>query len=432
MSKKYKISLSLFAIFLLAILVELLRSTFSKSGDFIGYVLVGNYVLDGENIYTDSLINTWPPFFSIVSVPIAIIDNFSQEIVRFLWLSGSLIAMYGIINYLTLLTTGKTVTLFPIKSNITISENKISFIHWIVLLPLIISLRYILENLNNIQINIYMLFFALSSIYFYTKNKNLASALLLSFSISIKVYTVFLLLYFLFKREFKLVGLTILFCLGFALVPFLVFGYEQTIEYYTFWYKNSVEPLSSIGHKNQSVFAMIRSLISHESRGINQPLNEEIYINIFNFPLENIKLISYALIGFSALPVMFLFRKKITERTGLKSFIEYALVLNVIPILSPLAWKAYFIFLFPSYFLNYLFIYQYKNQLSKRLNFFIKVNYYASIILTVFSSELFTGKYFSDIMELFASITIGSILIAINLLIFFSYYHKFEKKYSSS
>jgi hypothetical protein len=107
MSKKYRFGLTLVILVFLVLFVELIRDVLIRDGDFIGYVLVGNLTLQGQNIYKDYLINTWPPFFSIVSVPIAIIDNVSHYLSRFLWLSASLFAMFAVINYTTKMTMEK-------------------------------------------------------------------------------------------------------------------------------------------------------------------------------------------------------------------------------------------------------------------------------------------------------------------------------------
>ncbi len=428
LDKKYKFSRILLILIIIVLTFELFRDTFTKTGDFIGYVLVGNHVMKGENIYTNPLINTWPPFFSIASVPIAIVDNFNKYLVRFIWLSLSILAMYKVIKYVVKMTIRKQITLFPINNDNIFSQYKINVLHWLILVPVMVILRYWLDNLANIQINIFMLFFAVMTIYFFTQNKDILAALILAFSISLKVYTIFLLLYFIVKREYKISLFTILFTFAFASIPFLVFGIEQTLDYYSFWYHSAVEPFASVAHKNQSFFSMLRSLLTHESPGVNQPLNKEIYINILNLPLQEVKIVSYTLLAIAGAIVLFIFRKKIETRDSLKNFMEYALVLTVIPILSPLAWKAYFIFLFPAYFLNYLFIYNYKNRLNIKLYYLLKVFYFLSIILTVFSTELFLGSYWSDMMEVYSAITIGTILIAINIIIIYIFYDKFVKE----
>ncbi len=430
MSKKYRFGLTLVILVFLVLFVELIRDVLIRDGDFIGYVLVGNLTLQGQNIYKDHLINTWPPFFSIVSVPIAIIDNVSHYLSRFLWLSASLFAMFAVINYTAKMTIEKKLTLFQIRSGKTITNEKISLAHYIVVVPLLLSLRYIMDNMSNIQINILILAMAMASLYFFTKNKIILASFILAFSISIKVITVFLLLYFLVKREFKIASYTFLFCILFALVPFLVYGFGQTLDYYDFWYHSNIEPFASVAHKNQSYFSMMRSFLTHESPGVNQPLNKEFYINIVNLPIEKVRLISYAILAIAALPVIYLFREKLINRSSQKSFIEYAFILCIIPILSPLAWKAYFIFLFPAWFVSYLFIYQYNNSLNKRSLNSIKILFFGSIVLTVFTSNLFVGDL-SRWFELFSSITIGTILLSLNLLVIYINYDKFNKALKS-
>ena len=428
MNKKYKFSLILFSVIILAIAIELLRDALTREGDFAGYVAVGNWVLKGWNIYSQRSINTWPPFFSIVTVPIAILNNLNIYLVRFLWLAGSVIAMFYIMNYTTLITLNKKISIFPNKSGKIISQNDISIFHWVVLIPLLYVLRYLLDNLSNIQINVFMLLFAVSSIYFFTKNKNILAAFLLSFSISIKVYTVFLLLYFVIKREYKIVIYTVLFCVLFSIIPFFIFGIDHTISYYTFWYKNTVEPFVSGIHKNQSFFVMMRRFFLHENPNIEEPFNKAIYLNVINLTIVQIKILSYGLVAIVGAFVLYIFRKKLTERNSLKTFIEYAFILNVIPVLSPLAWKAYFIFLFPSYFINYLFIYVNENKLNKTTRYYLKISFLVSIMLTILSTEIVVGRYLSVLMETFSCITIGSILMAINLLIYYVNFDKYKIK----
>lgn len=414
MKIKHSLSLIILGLIVLILSFEVLRDTFTKGGDFIGYVLVGNLVMDSDNIYKQPAINTWPPFFSVVSVPIAIADNFNKYLIRFIWLVFSVIAMFHIVRYTIKMTISRDLKILPLKLSAGITKGEISITHWIVLVPVLIILRYVLDNLSNIQINIFMLFFTVLGLYYFSKGRDVLAALVLAFAISVKVYPVFLFLYFVVKREYKIVLFTILFCLLFGGVPFLVFGVEQAIDYYAFWFNNNVANFTGFGHKNQSFFAMVGRILTNDGMGL-APLKA-----------GQVKIVSYTVIAAAGSLVVFLFRKKIDERSSLKIFLEYAFVVTVIPVLSPLAWKAYFIFLFPAYLINYLFIFQFKNSLSNFVNNYLKITYYISIALTVFSSELFLGKYLSDVAEAFSCITIGSILAAINILIFYSYYHKYD------
>ncbi len=431
MKYSYKINIFLLILIILALSYEIVRDTFTKGGDFIGYVLVGNLILNGENIYSDPVINTWPPFFSIVSVPIALMDNFNNNLVRFLWLLLSVLAIYNITGIFSRMSINRRLKALPLRAKEKITKHNINISHWAILIPTLLIFRYILDNLANIQINIFILLFMSYSLWLFSKGKDLAAALILAFSISIKIYPIFLLLYFVAKREHKIAIFTSVFTILFGIIPFLVFGYEQTLDYYAFWYNQNVVPFASAGHKNQSYFSMMRSLLTKDMILLNNASKKEISIGAANLSIEQVKLVSYGLLACAASVVIYLFRNKLIKKDSLKSFLEYAFILTIIPVLSPLSWKAYFIFLFPAYFLNYLFIFQFRNSLKASLNCFLRIIFFSSVLLTVFSSEMFVGAYFSDILEAFSCITIGSMLIALNILLFFLHYEKFDKKLKS-
>ena len=67
----------------------------------------------------------------------------------------------------------------------------------------LINFRFLISNLANIQINVYMLLFAVVSVYYYSKHKEILAGLFLALGISLKVYIIFLFPYYLFKREFR-------------------------------------------------------------------------------------------------------------------------------------------------------------------------------------------------------------------------------------
>jgi hypothetical protein len=393
-------------------------------GDFKGYTEAGNLVLQGENIYRNPKINTWPPFFSLLCVPLALADQLNPYLIRFIWLSGSIVAMYFVMQLTIQLVIKRKLTIYSLKKDILINTNALSIMHPVILIPLLIIVRFILENLANIQINIFMLLFALLSLYYFIQKKAILAALFLAFSISIKVYTIFLLLYFIFKREYKVVGYGLLFLIIFGLSPILVFGAENTVDYYRTWYNMSLVPFASAGHKNQSYFAMMHRVLMDEPSGSGQFLSRDVPGLIPD--LKQLKMVAYGIVAIIALFIAYAFRKKLEQRDSLQSLIEYVFVLNIIPILSPLAWKAYFIFLFPSYFLNVLFIFHASSTLSKQAAGLLKISFYCSVILTVFSSELFVGKHFSDVLESFSIITIGSALAALNLYLIYMNKDKFK------
>ncbi|NTW31566.1 MAG: DUF2029 domain-containing protein [Bacteroidetes bacterium] len=409
--KKYIITNIILVIIGLIFLFELIRDSM-RNGDFLGYVNAGNLVLTGKNIYSD-ILNTWPPFFTVFSVILAFGDEVSSILIRLLWLTGSIISMYFIIKLTIKISLNKTLCFRKKNRNIIFQDP-------IIIIPLLIILRFILENLANVQINIYILLLACLSIFYFIKNKNVLVGLFLALSISLKVYTIFIMLYFLYKRESKPVIWTFIFLFLINSISIFVFGFDKAITYYIYWYSEIASQLPIIHHKNQSIFGFMLRLLTGENSG------QDFYINIFALKSESVKYITYGFIFIIFLFPAFLFRKKLIEKNNSKAILEYSFVFSVIPLLSPLAWKAYFIFLWFPYLLTYIFLFRVQNNLNKTYILLLKSLFLLSILFNVFSTDAVVGAYFSDILESVSCITIGTILLIIIQLIIYRKIEKFD------
>lgn len=414
MIKKLQAKNIALALLLLAVLLYVIRGS-TRKGDFMGYINAGHLTLNGENIYSDYL-NTWPPFFSVFCVPLSVLDDWSSVLIRVIWLLLSVVAMFWSMR-ISIRWLFKKELKWPYQID---GENQISFTNFLVFIPFLILFRFLLDNLANIQINIFLLWAVLLTIDWFIKGYYKRAGVLLAFSISLKVYPIFLLLYFMFKREFSIVLWTILFLFVFNALPLVVYGYEEALGYYAHWWNEIASPYTSVQHKNQSFFSMLRSLFTHESPGL------DIYLNIANLPLDVLKKVAYAILIIGALYPMYLFKNKLKNKAGILAILEYSFVLTAIPILTPLSWKAYFIFLWPAYLVIYYYLFQLKERQDLPYLKILKGLFFLSIILTVVSTDLFVGPWFSDVMEVFSSITIGTLLLMLMLL----FLYNFEKKKS--
>lgn len=390
---------------------ELIRDAFKK-GDFLGYINAGNAIFNGTNVYDDPL-NTWPPFFSIFSTILAYGDKLSPYGIRFLWLTGIIISLYFICKLTIKFTTNLELNLF--------NKNKLKIQEPLVVVPILIMLRYIMDNMANIQINVYLLLGSCLTINFFLKNQANLAGLFLGLIISLKVYPIIFLMFFLFKREFKTVAWTILFILIFNAIPFLFFGIETAIQHYSFWFEKVAKNSVFSTHRNQSLYAFLIRLLTTEPSG-------SISINIAELSAVFVKKITYLTIMIISIIPAFIFRNKIKEKLSFKTIIEFAFIFASIPIISPLAWKAYFIFLWLPYLVIYLILFRLDyNVSSKKINV-MKGMFYCSLILTVFSTEAFTGSYISDVLETFGAITFGTIITNVLLVIFHLDYDKINFK----
>lgn len=397
----------------LALAAEIIRDTFNK-GDFAGYIIAGEFAVSGQDIYSHYL-NTWPPFFSVFCVPLYWLNTLSPELLRFFWLAGSLLSFFIVMNITSVWFLKKKIQSNPFSK---VDENSVSITETIILVPLIIAFRYVLDNLANVQINMYLLLLCVLSIYYFLKDKSWLSGILLSFVISLKVYPVFLFLFFLFKREFKVVAWTVIFMLFFNSLTLLVWDSAQALNYYAVWYQKFVVPYTNALYKNQSLFAFIRRLVTDSDTHF--PLR----MNIANLEIGNLKMLSYLVILLASVYPAWLFRKSFFEKNNIGTLLQFTFIFTAIPLLSPMSWKAYFIFLWPGYFSSFYLLFFSQYLLHEKNKLPVKILFFASVALTVLSTELIVGPYFSDVLEVYSAITIGTILLLFVQLLLYQQHDK--------
>lgn len=399
--KKSRLYFWLMVIALLVLIIETARDT-QRNGDFIGYLNAGNLVLQGQNIYSDHL-NTWPPFFSVASVPLALFDHFSPFLVRLVWLLGSWTVLFTTMRMALLLFLHKKL-LLPFQKEK--SKNEMAFNHPVILVPFLLTLRFLMDNSSFLQINLYILALTFGSVYFYYQKKFILAALLLAFSISIKVFPVFVLLYFLYKRAFKISIYTLIFMVLFCATTIPVFGWETALQYHQTWFLKSVIPLPTTSQMNQSLMAAFGRLFSDGATGVG------FQINIVNWSAALIKKLYYSVVILAAVYPLYAFRKKLNpDSISLGQALQWAILFNLLPLLSPVAWKPYFVILWIPFFIcNYLLFSKNIVRDSKPKSV-AKILFYASLPCLIFSSELFSGVHFSDVLEVCNIIAIGALLL---------------------
>ena len=237
----------------LALIFELVRDS-QRAGDFIGYINAGNAVINGTPIYADYL-NTWPPFFAVFSVPFAYVDAVSPLLVRLIWLCGIIVSWFYITKSAVSLTNGKELVLKPSDES-----KAIWLLDWKVFIPLLLILRFVIDDLSNIQINSYLLLASLFVIGCHMKQKYLAGGIVLGFIIALKVYPVFLLAFFMYRKAYKLSAIAIGTIAMTVAISFMVFGPTEGLSNYQNWISNKAMGETILTHKNQSIFPFMEGL----------------------------------------------------------------------------------------------------------------------------------------------------------------------------
>jgi hypothetical protein len=378
-----------------ALLLALLGYASAKithNGDFVGYVNVGNHVINGTDIY-DDIFNTWPPVFSILSVPLAMLDSISFVGVRIIWLLVLFVCLF-----------------YCFKIFIQIQQNtsanfKSILIHlkspqYIIVLLLI--MRPFMDNLMYLQINPVMLLVCVFALFYFNKNSKL-SATALGFSIGSKVYNLFLIpVYIIFKEWRQLlfvllgIALTYLLCV-------LVFGFDLSYTYHKHWLTQIASSIQTIEHRNQSLFGALLRLFSQDNLIINE------FPYLYHLNPKTVQKIYYLLVLTAAIYFLFNYFKQIKKGDFAFKQVTLILVLGIIPLLTPLAWKANYIYALPVHF--YLVNAWYKNELNKMT----KILYVIACVLLNLSNEALIGSEGMYFLEKCNVLVIGQILLIICL-----------------
>ena len=306
-----------------------------RPGDFAGYLTVGELALAGRHIYHDAppSMNTWPPFFSLWCVPLALLARPTPYLARGCWL---------ILNFALLRLIFKLLAQMVYKhhSSLTLASPEL-------LLPLVVCARFVLSNFDHLQVNIVIFALTLSGVYWLTRDRPWTAGVLIGVAAALKVMPLVFVPYFAYRRRFKTaaaVTITTALC---SLAPILVYGPTRFVDYMHAW-RESVARGWGVGKMNQSLYAMFDRSIGH---GITL-FHPEVQNHLPSSGDPSVLLATAVVLGLIAGAALWLFRGEAVAASS-ACLQEYATVFTVSAIAGPVTWKAYLVvLLFPSMLLT--------------------------------------------------------------------------------
>ena len=408
-------------------------AAFTKAGDFAGYLSVGDAVLDSTDAYANPKLNTWPPFFSLLAVPLAAGARVWLEGTRLLWNLGTVALWWWSIRELANAVYGRRVPMATAA----------------VLLPALFTTRLLIENLDAVQINVYILAACLLAVRWWRRSRDGWAGAALGLTVSVKVFPVFLSGFFLLRGQWRLALWTVATCLACAGVPFLAFGADTAVAYYATWAHQAFGTAVDPTHMNQSLLATLTRFLSAADAGdASRPLGAGYFVNAATLPAEAVKQLCYGAVavlgagvlygftggstGFGESPERAASQRGASRGEGLPSgelqrgrrlseWLEIALVFGLCALVSPLVWKHYGVFWLPGLFVAYPFLYA--SPLSRGGPLLagradlrpLRFVYHLGWGLMTFASELFVGRYFSDVLEAYGVMAVGGLLLTVLL-----------------
>jgi len=305
-----------------------------RSGDFDGYLQVGGLILSGGHAYYEPPVglNTWPPFFSVFCVPLALLAKVTPYLARAVWVALNFAALWLVLDLLARLVVGA-----PLRRRE--GGPGVSLVDAAVLVPLLLTSRYVLNNYSHLQVNLLVFALTLWGLRRQALGRTLTGGVAIGLAASLKVMPVLFVPYLAYRGRWRAALVAGVATAAFSLSPILVLGWERFVDYVHAW-RFMVGRGWGVGKMNQSVFAMLDRFIGHGM----EPLSETARSGI---PASDDPMVTVALAAVGvvvALLGLWTFRGRVAP-AGYASLAEWSVVFVCSAIFAPVTWKAYLVVL---------------------------------------------------------------------------------------
>lgn len=303
----------------------------TRGKDLHGYIDAGRDALRLGELYKFSLTNTWPPFFSFFSVPLALCnDLLGLSLTKMLWY---------LLNFTAFVISMKIMVFMLYKKRAGFfSGDGFDFTSDLIAVPFFLVLPAFIANFYWLQINMLILLLLISGLYFYDSQKDWKAGFFFGLVASIKAYPGLFLIYFLFRRQWKTATATLLWSVAFTVSPILFYGFQKFTALMNEWISmsllNPLEP--GLGTYNQSLYAFWERLLVNQLRIVETA------------PSHLISIANYCSIALIAIIVFSSILNFPHKRASISAMIEYSIICVMMILFPPVAWRHYWVLLLPA------------------------------------------------------------------------------------
>jgi hypothetical protein len=216
---------------------------------------------------------------------------------------------------------------------------------WAKVLTVLLAMRPIMGDFQHGNINLFILFLVIGSLFAYCRNYDWTSGVVLGLAIACKVTPALFVPYFLWKRAWKcLAGCALGLVLFLFIVPASVLGVERNRQDFASWWKHMVEPYVVGGqvtsdHPNQSLPGLLFRLGSASPSFYDQRGVPYRYDNLLSLDPKKIGWLLKGCMALFAGLIVWTCRTPTQPRSGWRLAAEFSLVIVGMLMFSERTWK---------------------------------------------------------------------------------------------
>ncbi|MBP9884791.1 MAG: DUF2029 domain-containing protein [Leptospiraceae bacterium] len=410
MLEKFKQAMPYFVILLLLLLLVQSVGRASNKSDFQDYYNASKLFYEQKDLYNLESIQTLKEEIKLEDLfkleNLKKLESLKGNVGTYIYppLFAFLLIPFGMISYPIAATIFTLINFFCLLTSLFLITKFISFKNTfsILFFTLVINYRYLESHVSNNQVAFILILLMLLSIY--VKSDALAG-ILLSLAILIKLTPAIFLFYFLYKRQFKRFGYTLLFSFVWTLLPSF-YSHEYNLHSLGNWYdlvlNNAMKnPAFRSWKNNQSLIATIAKYFMVGADPLNQALFGMPFLDLEAKTIKYIFYLCSLLIG-----IPFLYKLK----NGFSDVGLISILFILSAIFSGVSWvHSFVVLLFPIAYLLHK-IFENENSGANK-KFFI-----VTCVITIVTSRNLIGSTAEGIFLMFSLLLYTSIAFYLILL----------------
>jgi len=219
------------------------------------------------------------------------------------------------------------------------------FPDWAKAMTILLSLRPIMGDLSHGNVNLFILFLVVASLYAFHQGRDWTAGLTLALAAACKVTPVLFVPYFLWKRAWKVLAGCVLGLLLFLLiVPGFFLGNDRNWTMLGSWVDRMITPFVVEGtvtsdHLNQSLPGLIFRLVTHSPSIADDKGGAPQFDNLLDFDASTAGWLIKACMAVFAGLIVWSCRTPIARRQGWRLAAEFSLVVLGMLLFSERTWK---------------------------------------------------------------------------------------------